>query len=71
MGSKLIKALIIFILISLFTTFVSVNLGALFDAGSWENARAYMIVFAIVILTGVIASCTYLIIKTIKEVHSK
>lgn len=47
---------------------ISVNLGEYLDAGSVENARAYIIAFAVLFLAAIVAVSTSLILD---EIHNK
>jgi hypothetical protein len=63
----LLKAFFIGVLVFIIGLFLSANLGKFFDAGSIENARAYIIAMSILFLTGIVSASTYLIIHEIKR----
>lgn len=67
MDFKFIKAYLLGILVFIIGALISVNLGEYLDAGSIENARSYIIAFAVLFLSGVVAVSTSLIINEMRN----
>ncbi|URZ04956.1 permease [Clostridium felsineum] len=67
MKKRLIKAYCIGFLVFIIGALLSANLGQLFDGDSYENARAFIISFAVIFLSSVVAISTSLILDAIKE----
>lgn len=71
MTKTLIKAYGIGFLVFFIGIIISVNLGEFLDAGSIENARAYIITFAILFLASVVTVTHLLLINELRNKTDK
>jgi Na+-driven multidrug efflux pump len=65
--NSLLKAFFVGLIVFIIGLFFSVNLGEFLDAGSIENARAYIIAMSVLFLSGVVSASTYLILHEIRN----
>jgi hypothetical protein len=65
--NSLLKTFFVGLIVFIIGLFFSVNLGEFLDAGSIENAGAYIIAMSVLFLSEIVSASTYLILHEIRN----